>query len=301
MSNVEDLIKEADRVSRDLSELREKIKQLKEKKTSLYAEISKLTTERARLLNEIRSLKNQIRAIKEERVKLIEDYRKTQNERKEELSQLEALRELLSNRVTELEGLSREIKIPISALRQKIEEIEWTIQTNILTPDRENELIRKIKAYNQLLNKALLVEERREEVLELRATYLSLRTRIKELSNKLREMRGIIDEKTKVLREYKLKLDAVVKKYLDIKESIEAKRKELEQCNSEIALKTSQSIALREKYQQLIDAIEKAKARGVLNEKKLKVSKDLEKRSKKRLTIEELKIMYGELEDLEED
>lgn len=299
MSNNDNLVEEANRISRELAELREEIKRLKEKKLEAQRDLVELRNERTKLLSVVRSLKEQLRVVREERRKLIEEYKKLSAERKEEVDQLRALRELISMRTTEIQGLEKEIKIPISAIKQKIEEIEWTIQTHVLSPEQENDLIRRLRAYNKLLNKALAIQERREEVLELRATYLSSKTRLKELTIKLSELRKIIDEKTSKINELREKLEHALKEYLSIKEEISQRKKQLEEYNKEITEKTARSIALREQYQKILAEIERARAQEVLDKKKREVEKSIEQRAKKRLTIDELKIIYGDLEDLE--
>lgn len=301
ISSINELSKKAEEVSREIYETREHIKQLKEKKEKLFNELSKLREEKNKLLEEIRRIKLDIRAIREERGKLIDEYKKISEVRREELAQANLLRELISSKTTELQELSKEIRIPISVLKRKIEELEWTIQTNVLTQEKENELIRKLKAYHQLLNRALSANERKEEVLELRATYISTRARIRDLSSKLNKLREEISEKTNKMKSLKDELRETVTRYTTIKNDIENKKKELDECNNEIVNSTSKLNALREQYQKLLDEIEKAKTLTALSEKRSKIAKNIEQRSKKRVTLEEFKIMYGNPEDLEEN
>ena len=298
--SIEELSRKADEISHELVETRESIKALKEKRTEILNQLAKLRGEKQKLLDEIRSIKSKIREVREERRKLIEEYRNLTKEKRESILQLKAIKDLLSSKSIEIQNLTREVKIPISVIKQKVEEIEWTIQTSVLTPERENSLIRKLKAYTMLLNKAMSIREKKEEALELRATYLSLRTKVSELVEKTKKLRGAIDEKTKKLSELSDQLNQVVSKYDNMKKELEAKRKELEEANKELTIRSSKLNALRSQYQEILDAIEKAKRMQILSEKKSKVAKDVEKREKKRLSIEELKIMYGDVEDLDE-
>jgi len=189
--SIEELNKRAEELAREIYETREAIKNLKEKRIELFNQISKLRQERAKLLEEIRGIKTKLKTAREERRKLIEEYRKLVEERRENVLQVRAIKDLLSSKASEVQSLqnqTKEIRVPISVIKQKIDEIEWTIQTNVLTPEKENELIRKLKAYNALLKRVTAIreslKEKKEEVLELRATYMSLRARIKELDEK---------------------------------------------------------------------------------------------------------------------
>ncbi|MEM1720362.1 MAG: hypothetical protein QW496_05915 [Desulfurococcaceae archaeon] len=299
-TDVNELTQIAEKVSRELFEVRESLKLLKEKRESLQSEIGRLREEKARLLQEIRSIKNQIRALKEERKKLIEEYKKVVENRREEVLQAKVLRDMINSKQAESRELSKEVRLPISSLKQKIEEIEWTIQTNVLTLEEENELVRKLKAYNSLLNKAIVAKKSKEEALELRALYLSTRARIKELSEVISKLGNTINEKSNAVNNLKAQLSNVLSSYMKTKKALEDRKRELEACINEMALLTSRLNALREKYQEILRDIEKAKSLEMLSAKKAKVKHDVERRAKKRLTIEELKIMYGGLEDLEE-
>jgi len=179
--SIEELNKRAEELAREIYETREAIKNLKEKRIELFNQISKLRQERAKLLEEIRGIKTKLKTAREERRKLIEEYRKLVEERRENVLQVRAIKDLLSSKASEVQSLqnqTKEIRVPISVIKQKIDEIEWTIQTNVLTPEKENELIRKLKAYNALLKRVTAIreslKEKKEEVLELRATYMSL-------------------------------------------------------------------------------------------------------------------------------
>ncbi|MEM1761416.1 MAG: hypothetical protein QW043_02435, partial [Desulfurococcaceae archaeon] len=119
--DVNELTQIAEKVSRELFEVRESLKLLKEKRESLQSEIGRLREEKARLLQEIRSIKNQIRALREERKKLIEEYKKVVENRREEVLQAKVLRDMINSKQAESRELSKEVRLPISSLKQKIE------------------------------------------------------------------------------------------------------------------------------------------------------------------------------------
>ena len=299
--SLSELLQEAERVSQELSETRELLKQLKEKRSALVSRVAELRDEKLRLLQEIRTIKSQIRDLKDQRLKIIEEYKRIMEERRSELLQVNALRELINTKTVQYHELSKDIRVPITVLKQKIEEIEWTIQTNVLTPDQENRLIQKLRTYSSILEKALAAKRNKEEVLELKALYISTKTRIQELTVKARNLRETIKEKSSLINNLREKLNTVVTKYNTIKGDLENAKKELRSCNDEITMLTSKLAALREKYQELQREINKAKSLEILGAKRSKISSEIDKRVKKRLTMEELKIMYGELEDLEEN
>lgn len=298
--SVDELIRRAEEVSQEIVNTREAVKNLKEEKIRLADQLNKVRNERDNLLKEIRSLKKAIAEVREERKKLIEEYKSIVEARRSEILQLKAIRELLASKKAEIEGLSREVKIPISLIKQKIDEIEWKIQTSVLTPEQENELIKRLKAYTLLLNKAMTIREKKEEVLELRALYISTKSKVAELTERRDKLRGLIKAKTETINELKKRLNELIEKYKGVKSSLVELRKQLEEYNNELALKISRLNALHREYQEIQKMIERSKITRYLIEKKSQVSKEVESRKKKRLSLEELKIIYGNLEDLEE-
>ena len=296
----EEFLKEAESVSRELFEIRENIKRLKDKLNDLHQELIKLRDEKSKLLQEIRAIRERIRTLRNDRAKLIEEYRKVVKERGEIIRQLKALRELISDKQKRSQELLKEVKIPVSALKQKIRDIEWTLQTSTLTLEEENKLIEKLRTYSSLLNKALAAKKSEEEVLELRALYLSLRSRIQELSKKCNEFKRAMGEKTNAINELKVKLDGTVSSYTEVKRVLESKKREISNCIYEISQLSSKLSLLREKYQELLRSAERAKFAEVLNRKRCELLHEVENKRRKRLTIDEFKIMYGGVNELEE-
>lgn len=299
--SIEELQRRAEEVSREITQIRETIKKLKEKKITLISEIGRLREERSRLLDEIRSIRRNIFILREERGKLIDEYRKTISERRDEISQMKALRDLINTKSAKIQDLSAEIKMPLNAIRQKIDEIEWTIQTSILTQEQEKELVDKLRGYVKLLNKAQVIRKGKEEILELRALYISSKTKIRELTDRASKLRETIVSKKEEITGLRQKLNDILSRYMTIKKELESKKNELNQCNSELVSLTSRLSSLRENYQVLLKEIEKARSTEVLRQKKTEVLREVEQRSKKRLSLDEFKIIYGEVEDLEGD
>ncbi|MEM2024882.1 MAG: hypothetical protein QXW94_01145, partial [Desulfurococcaceae archaeon] len=179
-----ELSKEANEISQLFFKTSESIKVLKEKRLALISDIRKLREEKLKLLQDIRSIKGELGKLVEARRKLITELKEVLNRRKTKIEEIKSLRELMNTKTIEWQSVKQEVKIPISVLKQKVEEIEWTIQTNILTQERENELIKKLRAYNALLDKLHKAKKSREEAQELRALYISLKMEVGSLTEK---------------------------------------------------------------------------------------------------------------------
>ena len=90
-----------------------------------------------------------------------------------------------------------------------------------------------------------------------------------------------------------------MKKYGELKSEIQAKQSLVNEASKNIEELVAKLGELREKVNKLNKELEKAKLASILNAKKQEVQ--AKSQGKRRLTIDELKIMYGEPEDFLED
>ncbi|MEM4542163.1 MAG: ATP-binding protein, partial [Desulfurococcaceae archaeon] len=188
-SDISLLHEEAERLLDEIARTRETIKKLREHQITLQSELKKLREDKIRLLEKIRSIKANMRKLKEERRELLKELKNTVAERRKAINELKALKELINEKTTIARALAKEAKLPVSAIKKKIDEIEWKIQTTALTVEEEAKWIEKLRAYMSLYEKALAATKSREEVLELRAIRESLKVEIRNLSEKIKQLK----------------------------------------------------------------------------------------------------------------
>ncbi len=299
-NTIKELEERAELITKEIYETREAIKALKDKRTRLLSELRNIRNRRSSLLESLRKAKSELReAIKEYR-SLIAEIKKLIEERRNLIDELRALRELMQSKKTTYQSLAEEVKVPLSVIKRKIEELEWYMQTHILTLEEEKQLIRKLQAYNSLLKSALSAMREKEEYLELRALYLSLKNRIAELTSKIGGLKNSLSDKRKKIEELKSITNNRLSEYMNVKSLLENKKKELEECDNNIVQLTSKLIALRQEYDNLMKSISREREKILLELKKRDVLSKLSESSKKKLTLTELKILYG-VSDSEEE
>lgn len=296
-TDITTLHREAERLLDEISRIRESIKKLHEHRLALQSEISKLREEKNKVLEKVRSIKTSLRKLKEERRALIGELRNTVAEHRRLMGELRALKELISEKTLVWQSLSREAKLPVAILKKKIDEIEWEIQTKALTVEDEAKLVEKLRIYTSLYEKALAASKSREEVLELRAFRESLKLQVKELSKRIEQLRNSISAKNTIIEELRNELSKMIFQYNEFKRRILSLKEELKRCNDEIVVQISKLNALRQRHNEITGKINELKKAMLIDAKKEKIMQEASQRSKKRFSIEELKIMYGVLDE----
>jgi uncharacterized coiled-coil DUF342 family protein len=299
-SNIKELEERAEKISREIHDTREAIKALKEKRLQLLSELKEIRGRRAALLEELRKAKSKLRESIEERRKLISEVKSLVEERRKLLGELKAIRELVQSKKATFQSLAEEVKIPISIIKRKIEELEWYMQTHILTLEEEKQVVRRLQAYNSLLKRALNARRERDEYLELRALHLSLKSRIAELTSKISELKSTISEKSRELEALRSNVNARLSEYMNTKNLLENKKKEIEACDTELAQKIARLNVLRQEYNDVLKSIAREKEKSLLELKRRDLLSKISENNKKRFSLEELKILYGVSEGEEE-
>jgi uncharacterized coiled-coil DUF342 family protein len=290
---IKELEKRAEDLSREIQQTRETIKALKERRHRLLSELKEIRGKRAALLEDLRRAKSKLRESIEERRKLVSEVKSLIEERRKLLGELKAIKELAQSKKAAFQALSEEIRIPISALKRKIEELEWYMQTHVLTLEEEKQVVRKLQAYSSLLKRALSAQREKEEYLELRALHLSLKSRVAELTSKISELKSAITAKTREIEELRSSVNARLSEYMNAKTLLENKKKEIEACNNDLAQNTARLNALRQEYNNVLKSIAREREKSLIELKKRDLLNKISKNGKKRFSLEELKILYG--------
>lgn len=291
------LQQEVEKLLQEIASTRDVVKKLNELKLNLQAEISKLREEKSRLLEKIRALKAELSKLREEHKQVVSELKRVVGERREVLNELRALKELISEKWVEWQKLSKEARLPLSVLKKKIDQIEWEIQTTALTVEKEAELVEKLRAYKSLYEKALSASKSREEALELRALRESLKVKVKELTEKIGQLKRDVEAKNRSIERIKGELNTLLSRYMELKKRVQQLRKQLEDCNNEITIQISKLNALKLKHSEVTRRLEQLRREQIYMAKREKISQEVHQRPKKRLTIDELKIMYGVLDE----
>lgn len=267
----------------NVEELRQKLIDLKEEKKKLDAEIGELVKRRNDLNSQIKHLKTEIlelRRLRDEtnaevkRLKGQKDEIKTERVQKiEEFKRLQAeIKSLLAKKPTK----------DASVLQKELNTIEWKIQTTPLSPQKEKQLIEKVKELEIQLNIYRKIEQLAQKKLELMAEIRALEARVKDLQDKMmneieksRKIHEEIIKKLNEVKKLKTEVEDVHRLFLCARERTNTIREEIRKIAEKVAL---------------IEAEERRKSEELLLEKFTKQALEKLRRGEK-LTWEEFKTL----------
>ncbi|MCD6323947.1 MAG: hypothetical protein J7L55_02420 [Desulfurococcales archaeon] len=281
----------------EISALREELKDLRERRAEVASEIRTLKQERRELIEKIKGLREELRAereklakLKEERQKLIEERREAVKKIREIKSQLFSKRELLNN-AGKVEGMS------VAKIRARIDRLEWRIITESLPLEEENAIIREISRLESLLEKAVEARKLRNEYRELNAQLKSQIIILNDLNGKISEL--------------SIKINSVRERIGTLKEQVKALQESIEERNKAIQDRANELVELSGKLNEMYAKYREfqTRLRELRVGRKKAVEKEIIERKKegamkklkegKRLTLEDLKVLYGGLEEEE--
>ncbi|MEM0365556.1 MAG: hypothetical protein QXO93_02410 [Acidilobaceae archaeon] len=277
-----------------IEDIRDKIINMKDERRKLIEEIKRLRDERRRLVDERRKLaseyrgyRDQLRAIREEFLKLKEERDRI---REEALNKREDLR--IARQLAEKEGDMA--RVSLRRLQRRLEELEWRQMTTVMRPEEEKRIIDEIARIESMIMKVREARKHVISVLELQADYKSTLIRLKDLNSKLAKL---VEE----IARLKNKLNEIGGKIWSL-------NKQIDELTSKINEKSSRVDGLSREIDELYgtykDSLTKLKefkeARRLglqleILERKRREIKEKAERGEP-LTLEELRILYGELE-----
>ena len=304
-----------------LSGLPEDVRQLLQakldnlKEDDLYKMVDKLREvivnlkeQRAKLIQEVKELREQRRKLSEERRESIEQLQKLRNERKGLLDQLNSLKQERDNVLKEFRSKLEQLrearqllekegsiaKLSLRRVLKRIEELEWKQQTSVLPPQEEKRIVEEIQRLEELAERIRKARQEEISILELEAEVKSLKLRLSDLNNKLKELRQSIGTIKAQISSLTPKIDELTKQLASLTGTINAK-------SHAIDVVTKQLDLLYGKYREVMVRLRELKIsrqRGLevatLEEKR----KQIEEKAKRGepLTLDELRILYGELD-----
>ncbi|MEN3000008.1 MAG: hypothetical protein ABDH61_05480 [Acidilobaceae archaeon] len=282
------------RLISNIEETRDKIVALKEEKRKLVEERRALIEQRRKLVEERRAFVREYREHKEQLRALREEFLKVKGERdavkNEAMNKREDLR--IARQLAEKEG--EVAKISLRRLQRRLEELEWKQMTTVMRPEDEKKLVEEIARVESMI---LKVKEARKHVIslmELQADYKSTLLKLKGLNEKLSRMWQQLNELRTKLNELGNKIGEANRKIEELSREIEVRNLKLDDLSKEID-------ALYGNYKESLTKLsemKEARRLGIqleLLEKKKKEVKEKAERGEP-LTLEELKILYGEIE-----
>ncbi|MFW9853367.1 MAG: coiled-coil protein [Candidatus Thorarchaeota archaeon] len=278
-------------LDKEIAQIEDNISQLTESKRTLEKETKKWLTERNRLNDLFQNLKQEIAVLKEKRDKINQEVLELKEKREELKKILYENRDVVDKIFNSLKELKIKIPHGVHRLTKERDEIDWKIQTNSLSIQKENELLERIKEIETNLvefdhsNKLKQdLHERKKEIESLKNQMDPLRNQQMELS---KESDAIQDEITKLYdraKKFREESNEAHKKY-------EECLKQLAQIRAEYITQIKKIKELRKKRQ---DLTESESLKKMESYKKKSEREALEKFKKdKKITLEEFKMIFG--------
>lgn len=278
-------------LDKEIAQIEHNISQLIESRTTLEKDTKKRLSERNRLNDLFQKLKQEIAALKEKRDKINQEVLGLKEKREELKKILFENRDVVDKIFSSLRELK--IKIPHGAhrLTKERDEIDWKIQTNSLSIQKEKELLERIKeieinlvAFDHSNKLKQELNERKKEIESLKNQMDPLRNQQMELS---KENDTIQDEITRLYdkaKKFREESNEAHKKY-------EEGFKQLVQIRAEYMMQIKKVKELRKKHQ---DLTESKSIKKMESYKKKSESEALEKFKKdKKITLEEFKMIFS--------
>ncbi|MCE4614123.1 MAG: hypothetical protein F7B60_01150 [Desulfurococcales archaeon] len=287
--NVE--VQEKDMLNK-ITELRQKLKEIIEHRSILIDEIKIERRKRRELLDRRRELIEELKKLREEKNKLFEELNK-QKEKRNELSKM------LHDKIDELKKFKEQFKddsimrVSISSIQRRIQQLEWKQQTQVLSSQEENEIVRRIMELEELLEKAREAKKLKTQFISIKAELAKIRVELKDTTAKLREIRENIGKVKERISGLSSDVNDLNKQIDIMTEDIEEKSKNIEGLSKERTQLKSQLKILNEQLRAVRMGEDAKKVEEFVEERRKQVMDKMKKGE--RLTLEEMKILYGEL------
>ena len=243
----------------EISNLREEIKTLKERRSSLALEIRRIKDEKKELIEEIKKARQRLKSVREELSKLKNERSKLVKQRKEKVRRMREIKSKLFSGKEVLNSSKKSKGLSVSKIRSRIDELEWKIITESLPLEVENEIVREISKLEGLLEKALETERLKAESKELRAELKGITIILSDLNGKIGKLSSGIEK---------------------VRENIGKLKSEVNRLQDEIELKNR---LIREKVKELVNVSEKIESTYASYRKLQEELKNLRFRRKKEL------------------
>jgi uncharacterized coiled-coil DUF342 family protein len=176
-----------------------------------------------------------------------------------------------------------------ASIRRKIQQLEWKLQTSVLTREEEEEIVRETARLEEMLERLMKVEEAKKKMIELRAELARLRLLLKDYSEAIAQRSKNIEEIDQRINNVKEVIDQLNNKIDELGKKIEEISAQIEQIDGELQ-------QLREERKRIINEL-KSKEEMEVKSKGEQLLTELAKRAKEKmsrgepLTFEELQAL----------
>jgi len=289
-----------DQRKKEIEELAQKLSELKTQREKLTEETRDWADKRDKTNERVKELRAEIAKVRDERDKLneqVQDFKLQRN----------ALREKIRERIKEIKELrqKREVvseKKPLrshQSLQKEVESIDWEIQTSLLTPQEEKELVEQVKQletqlgihkkYEHLVQK---IHELQAEIRAIDAKGKLFHEKLTAIAQKSQELHKKMIDKIEESKKLKTEADSLYQLFLQAKEKTLLVQAEISKVLNQLKQAKGE---IREEEEQ-----EKRKSEESLREKLQAEAREKLKRGDK-LTLEEFKLLNEDENNAEED
>jgi len=275
-----------------VNERRKKRDQYNEQTRELMRESKQLHEERAKLIEQAKSEQKK----RDEMNSKVREYKECRKELNEEIKKArERLNELKQER-NELEDNSPS-RIPTKRLMKELKDSEWIIQTTVMSLDKERELVNKIaKLEAQLEDKTTAqnkINEFQSKIIEEAASFEALKAKLEhshqqviDYAKKAQEHHDQMEKLFLKAKELEKNADELYKQYLEVKKLADGEHQKAVQIYEKIDMLKKEINDLKKTEEE-----EKQRQIDVKLEEKEKVAVQKLKEKRKKLTMEEFRIL----------
>jgi len=172
----------------DLEALEKAVTPLRDQRDQVREEAGKWAKKRDELNKKLQGIAKEIREYKAKRNDLNEKVQQLKAQRDEMYRKIAEKREEMKKILDKLEPLQKQGFRGVSALKKRLDELEWEIQTNPYNPNDEKWLIDQIKSLESQLVVPRKVEDLKQKLMELRIEIGGLRIRAKKTHAELTQI-----------------------------------------------------------------------------------------------------------------
>ncbi|ABP95886.1 MULTISPECIES: coiled-coil protein [Metallosphaera] len=285
-------------IYKKISDVRNEISSLKEKRYASIEEIRKLRQKKSEKIERLKAVRLQLKTVFEEYTSRINELKELKQKKEQLFEVIKEMRkefEELRNLMKKTQGLNPDI------LEKRIRSLEWRIQTSSLTLEEEKKLIQRIADMERRLNEAKKILKVKEKGNEERAEFLAKRIELATIRQKISSLISEISEKRKTLKSLRDERDKLTKELDELSSQIEAKSKEIDELGKQIEAKSKELDELIKARKAMEQGVTTSRANiAEIMEKRKKVAEEKLKKGE-RLSFDEIYALYGDHRGNNED
>ncbi|MHA1712086.1 MAG: hypothetical protein ACTSUS_08540 [Candidatus Freyarchaeota archaeon] len=267
------------------------------------AKMSEIEKHRLKVQEELKRLREYAEKHKEARKKsnmkakkLLQEIRELRKKRQRKVEEIKEIKEELKKVKERIRVLSEEIKnksgkesaIREKRVRERIEELEWVIQTNPLPLEKENMLVKEIARLEGEVEIWEKLKKMREEIGELKKRRQRILDEIRQKSEGIALLDEKIFELQEKMMEFRAQAEQAHKNFLEVFGKIVEKENELVKLEDEEAVyRRLYNKALKKRKEE-----EERKKKKMMKERAAAIREKLKRGE--RISIQELKLVFLE-------